>query len=179
MRDLFYGFIRNYSTFGLRPRSKYTKWTHEILGFYAQLGKMIGCYIEYEWKRFDLVWFWSLADRDAKKPWLHVEHENNPWRLDKLLGKVKETLSNNIILIGYPDTRTDWNRFARKLGTVSVRKGRRVEILAILDGIFLKEETDHITGYIFSGFKEPSDTLEAKRSITEDSIYYAELIYSE
>ncbi|PWI48555.1 hypothetical protein CEE45_05795 [Candidatus Heimdallarchaeota archaeon B3_Heim] len=58
MDDLFYGIIRNYGQFGIRSDTKYnTKWTPMILGYFANLGQMLGCYVEYEWKYFDLTWF--------------------------------------------------------------------------------------------------------------------------
>jgi hypothetical protein len=41
MEDLFWGFVRNYVSFGLRPDAKRTTRTNEILGFYSRLGKML------------------------------------------------------------------------------------------------------------------------------------------
>lgn len=38
IEELFYGFIHNYRTFGIRSNSKNTKWTHKILGYFASLG---------------------------------------------------------------------------------------------------------------------------------------------
>jgi hypothetical protein len=42
MKDLFFGFIHNYWTMGIRPRTKGTKWTSKVLGYFANLGEMLG-----------------------------------------------------------------------------------------------------------------------------------------
>jgi hypothetical protein len=111
MIDLFYGYVRNYVTFGIRRGVKRSTRTHEVLGYYARLGKMLGCYVEYELDRFDLLWFWDLEDRTNRNPWLHIEHENSKARLSNLLGKITTSTSDNVIAVGYPATMKGWTRF--------------------------------------------------------------------
>jgi len=179
MRDMFYGFIRNYAGLGLRAGVSDANWTHEILGFYSRLGQMLGCYVQYEWKRFDLVWFWDLAAMTYEKPLLHIEHENRPNRLDHLISKVRESMSENILIIAYPDSKSELDRFLEAL--TSLLKGMKgsVELLAILDPIFIRDDKHSITGYIIKGGKGLVGKLSARRKTTEDEISYAEPVLEE
>lgn len=167
MEDLFYGFVRNYHSFGIRSKSKWAKWTNEILGFYARLGRMLGNYVEYEWKYYDLTWFWEL-DED---PWFHIEHENAADRLFRLMEKVKESIAYNIIIIGYPGSVKDQEEFIAELENVK-REERRKEILAIMDASFYEDFPISLTGYVLE-FGKKTVALKAKKLLTEDGFYYA------
>jgi len=132
MSDMFYGFIRNYAGLGLRAGTSDANWTREILGFYSRLGQMLGCYVLYEWKRFDLVWFWDLAAMNYEKPFLHIEHENRPNRLDHLISKIKESMCESILIIAYPDSKSEMTRFLEALASLLKGMKKSVELLAIL-----------------------------------------------
>lgn len=173
MDDLFWGFIRNYVTFGLRLGAKWTTRTNEILGFYAILGKMLGYYIEYEMKDFDLQWFWNLEDMNGQDPWLHIEHENDRRRLDHLIEKIEQSHSDNIIAIGYPPNENKWDWFLKELQKVSETLDKKAEVLAILNARRFEEKETPIKGYIFRNGKIRQE-LKAIRRVQDDGTYYAE-----
>ncbi len=173
MEDLFYGFVRNYVTFGLVGGSNNTKWTHQILGYFARLGRMLSYYVDYEWRRFDLVWFWSMSDIDEEKPTLHVEHENRASRLGELLKKIKSSHAPNVLVIGYPSSNKTKLQFLRKARKAADDSAKRV--LAILDSFVMKR--GDVSGHLFGPGIE-SENIEAMRRITEeDGLYYLELKY--
>ena len=86
MKDIFYGFIRDIKTLRLVwSTSGFTDYTQEVLGYFRQLGKLLGFSVRAEKKRYDLSWY-----RESEKiPFLHIEHENSPyWKeLKEKLGK--------------------------------------------------------------------------------------------
>ncbi|MBA7558350.1 hypothetical protein ES705_51149 [subsurface metagenome] len=51
-----------------------TTWTHRILNFFDQLGRLLGYQVVYEKHRYDLTW-WDYSD--GKKIFFHLEHENS------------------------------------------------------------------------------------------------------
>ncbi len=174
MEDLFSGFIRNYSSFGIRDDTNWTKWTHKILGFYAQLGRMLGAYVEYEWNSLDLIWFWSLKEKEAGEPWLHVEHENDPDRLKNLLGKIDESEALTIIAIGYPPSTKDSKKFMAKVEDIK-REWKDLEILVVLDAEAYEEDPVSITGSICR-YGRPTKIIEAKKVHSTDGSLYAYLV---
>ena len=173
MEDLFWGFVRNYVSFGLRPYAKRTTRTNEILGFYSILGKMLGCYVEYEKDYFDLQWFWGLDDIYDSEPWLHIEHENSRGRLTELLKKIEDSYSENIVVIGYPKAQEDWDEFLVDVRSLSADMDRTNEILVILNARKFVQEDVPLKGYVFRGGKMKSD-LEAVVRSMDDGTYYAE-----
>ncbi len=173
MEDLFYGFVRNYYSFGIKPGTRNTKWTNEILGYFAKLGKMLGFFTEYEWQRYDLVWFWGPSDEDDEKPMLHIEHENSQNRQSNLLEKAANSRSENLILIWYPKSERNWDEFVERLLEISENK----EILAIKDSVFIKGRNNIIEGVIIKDGRV-RDELKAKRfTSNSDEFYILEPIY--
>ncbi len=171
--DLFYGFIQNYWTFGLRFQSSKAKWTHKILGYFSTLGEMLGFVVENEWERYDLVWFTTYPDLLLGKPMLHIEHENDSSRLESLLEKVLESKAPSVIAVGYPEDTERHMSFVKKIR--KLRGDIDKEVLFILHPSHY-DTTIPITGYVFSPGEEDMEQLEAARHEAPDGTFYATYI---
>ena len=170
MENLFRGFIKNYMSFGIRDNANWTKWTHRILGYYGQLGRMLGVSVEYEWNKFDLVWFWEEEDRKSKDPWLHIEHENDPDRLIKLAEKAAESYSLNVVVIGYPGSKSDEEKLIHQLKKIK-SEWKEAEILAIMDTVVYEEEPIPINGYILR-YAQKENMLAGCKEKAKNGTYY-------
>lgn len=171
IEELFYGFIHNYRTFGIRSNSKNTKWTHKILGYFASLGQMLGFIVDYEWGRYDLVWFYDLPEYEEGEPWLHIEHENSSRRLSNLLRKTRESEFPSVLAIGYPNSPTALKKFVMKLEELhhSIDK----EFMFILDPAYYESDGELIRGYVARPRLGSLRELEAQRFVAPDGSYYA------
>lgn len=178
MKDIFFGYIRNYHSFRLRYTPPWTNWTNKILGYFDTLGTMFGAEIKYEFKHYDLSWFHS----DSDEVWLHVEHENyTNWEaLDDTIRKIDDSESENLIAIVYPESEKLWNKFLSKLERKQKRWTEETDILAILDGNDFqhKEKFIQIKGYLFSNQKENAVFCAEKRQENKTGYYYAYLASS-
>ena len=170
MQDFFYGFVRNYHSFQISPESNNTKWTNKILGFYDQLGTLLGTTVEYEWKRYDLCWFW----KDQKEPWLHVEHENDgSWEaLEDTLRKVNDSTSEDIIVIVYPATEELWDQFLKELNKSQKSWTKGTDILAILDATIFQTKLVKLEGHVYSK-TDGNFMMQAMKKVDEEGVYYA------
>ncbi len=171
MKDFFYGFVRNYHSFRIEPDANWTRWTNRILGFYDQLGAMLGARSEYEWNKYDLSWF---RRGDDKTPWLHVEHENKgSWAaLDDTIRKISESVCEDIIAIVYPNTKELWERFLKKLEKSSNSWTDETEVLAILDASFFETGLITMEGHVVSK-KMETEVFKATKKTEETDHYYA------
>lgn len=173
MRDLFFGFIHNYWTLGIRYESKHAKWTQRILGYFANLGQMLGVVVEYEWRRYDLVWFYQISDRKDGEPWLHVEHENSASRLSNLYEKVVTSKAPNVIAIGYPASYKEESAFVEKLERFHSMNTEK-EVMFILDPAYQAMSGDsEIVAYISRPTLKEMRGYTAKRYKAPDGTYYA------
>ena len=172
IHDLFYGFVHSYWTFGIRDKSKHASWTHRILGYFASLGELLGFVIDYEWRKYDLVWFYDIPEFRSDEPWLHIEHENSARRLSNLLGKVKESVAPSVVAIGYPASGDAHKAFVKKIETY--RKKADKEFMFILDPAYetMKEEKE-IVAYISRPRFKSLWSLTAKRYRAHDGTYFA------
>ena len=93
MEDIFRAFIRNYGNLELSEIYYGTNWTNRILGYFDNLGRLMGYYVYYEWNKYDLTWFENYNEpANTEPPILHVESENDDTRFSTaLLGKVKKS----------------------------------------------------------------------------------------
>lgn len=174
LNDLFYGFIRNYYTFGIRAapkRSKQTKWTNMILGFFAKLGQDFGFFVEYEWNRYDLTWFYDLDSREAGKPYLHIEHENVANRLGELMTKMRNSVSDHGIAIGYPADKPASRRFISRIKTFHKNLKDGKEMMFILDPVYYASD-DEILGLVAKAGRKTLDWFDAKRYEAADGTFY-------
>jgi len=169
MEDFFYGYVRNYHSFHIQPDSNNTKWTNKILGFYDQLGTLLGAKIEYEWKRYDLCWFW----KDEEDPWLHVEHENGgSWSaLEDTIRKINESEAEDLIAVMYPDSQENWDKLVKEMGKVQKKWTEETEVLVILDASYFQTKVIKLEGHIFSN--SGNMVLNAIKKTDEEGIYYA------
>lgn len=170
MEDFFYGYVRNYHSFHIEPNSNNTKWTNKILGFYDQLGTLLGVRTEYEWKRYDLCWFW----KDNNEPWLHVEHENvGSWgALNDTIQKVNDSISEDIIAIVYPESEELWIQFIKEMDKSQKEWSKETEVLAILDASIFQTKLVKIEGHVYSK-TAGNFVMNAVKKVDEEGIYYA------
>lgn len=96
MKDIFYGFIRDIKTLRLVwSTSGFTDYTQEVLGYFRQLGKLLGFSVRAEKKRYDLSWY-----RETEKiPFLHIEHIRGFLRISEEFGSSSRI---SLILISRP-----------------------------------------------------------------------------
>ncbi|MHA1614598.1 MAG: hypothetical protein ACTSYJ_07105 [Candidatus Thorarchaeota archaeon] len=174
IKDLFIGFIHNYWTMGIRPKSKETKLTNKVLGYFANLGEILGFYTEYEWKLFDLLWFRTYQDRKDGKPYLHIEHENSPDRLDNLMEKVVTSKAPFVIAMGYPSSKESHSKYVKRIEKLHKKLTKDQEVMFILDPwVYSSYEKDIITAYLARTPRDNLSVYEATRYITSDDIFYA------
>lgn len=165
--DLFYGFIRNYVTFGIYDDITNTKFTHRILGYFADVGRMLGMWVNYEEGRADLIWYYNRSD---KVPLLHIEHENHSDRIDEVLGKLKSSNAKSFLGICYPRTEKQHEYLQKELKKLA--KGR--EFLIISDNCMIKGSEKKIIGH-YSSHRSKSihSNITAESAQTHDEIWYA------
>ena len=177
LENLFYGFIRNYWTFGIKRTPKAStrsKWTNMILCFFARLGQDLGFIIEYEWNRFDLTWFDSMEEREAGEPYLHVEHENSSQRLGELMNKVKTSPASNVVAIGYPEFPLAYNEFVDEIESLQKKLKSGKEVMFILDPPYYGyENSQDIIGYITRAGRRTLDYCTGTRCEAPDGTFYA------
>lgn len=165
--DLFYGFIRNYVTFGIYDDITNTKFTHRILGYFADVGRMLGMWVDFEKGRSDLLWFYNKRD---KKPLLHIEHENYSDRLKNVIGKLKSSKAESFLGICYPSTEKDHEYLKEELEKLA--EGR--EFLVIADLCLLDDPEDDVVGHYSSNRSNSiRSNLIADSGQTADGIWYA------
>jgi hypothetical protein len=174
MKDLFFGFIHNYWTMGIRPRSKGTKWTNKVLGYFANLGELLGFYTEYEWRLFDLLWFDEYEDRKEGTPYLHIEHENSSDRLDNLMQKVVKSKAPYVIAIGYPSSKESHLKYVKKIEKLHKKLAMDKEVMFILDPWeYSSYDEDVIIAYLARPQRSKLSIYEATRHKASNDMFYA------
>lgn len=132
---------------------------------------MLGFIVDYEWGRYDLVWFYDLPEYEEGKPWLHIEHENSSRRLSNLLGKTRESESSSIVAIGYPESPSALKKFVKRLE--ELHRSIEKEFMFILDPAYYESDGEVIRGYVARPRLGSLRELEAQRFVAPDGSYYA------
>ncbi|MBA7514855.1 hypothetical protein ES705_06890 [subsurface metagenome] len=97
--DLYSAFVSNYHTLQLTARHTNTTWTHRVLGFFDNLGRMLGHFVLFEKDKYDLTWWYG------EEKVLHIEHENSSSKeriIEKTIKKVLISDAKRAIAVCYP-----------------------------------------------------------------------------
>ncbi|MFW9996004.1 MAG: hypothetical protein ACFFD4_28445 [Candidatus Odinarchaeota archaeon] len=156
--DLFYGFTTNYHSFHLKGGLSDTTWTHRIMGYFDQLGRMLGYEVLFEHNRYDLTWRdyteYHLYKKEEPEISLHLEHENQP-DFDRI---TSETLRNKIqasnaavaVAIAYPNPESMFDNLENWINE-NKQDFNAKETLIILDGAYIKVDRKPFDVFIING----------------------------
>lgn len=183
-------FVAGYADLGIYLDSSNTTWTHEMIRFAFELGRVWGFLGKRETKRWDVSWTAEIEDELYRV--LRFEHENkykweSVWKTvnDKLVGCTKKNPSV-LMLVGivYPASEKEQNKLI--LRTEKLAKSLEnpdVSLLLIVDsGIYTRPKKDadclgnqklaFLRGHLFNSIGQ-INTLNAYRGCNLDGLYYA------
>lgn len=190
LSSFFNGFVKNYSVFNLHRISNITQFTAKEIGYFRQLGEMLGYHVFHEDQRMikgmqkkgDL--FWATYDKDDDEYYyeLHLERESKR-------KKAKETIVNKLaddisFLIGIVHSNTENATELIELAKKKVEENKEVdEILLILIIPVAKEKKDAITlilgVYFWKDKKKVKSHISKAIRLTNEAGYYYGLIEKE
>ncbi len=164
------GFVRSYASLCLPSDDEnMSQTTPTVLTYFGNLGKMLGYFPYFEYKRMDLAWY----DWDDNLI-LHLEHENIISKaeetVDKLFGKVDRKLPLYLIGIMWAKSKKHAHQILKHVQNYQKKGNYKKEhqLLLIIKINKGSEDKNHSTwypvqGYIFNLKKNQPVTLKEAR----------------
>ncbi|MBA7578910.1 hypothetical protein ES708_20776 [subsurface metagenome] len=145
--DLYHAFVYNYHTLQIAKGQNNATWTHRVLGFFDQLGRMLGHLVFFEEAKCDLTWWFDEEYR------LHIEHENRPNKeriIEKTIKKVLISDAKRAIAICYPKTEKERQEIEEWIKNNSKKMRKPEEVMIILDNSYFIKENNIFRTHIIT-----------------------------